>query len=139
MIVLDTNVLSEALKPAPDRNLGAWLAAQTAASLFATAVSQAEMLYGVALLTPGRRRDVLRSVIDHIFESDFAGRVLSFDSAAARAFAIIATARRRAGQPMGPFDAQIAAIALSRNASVATRDVGDFAGCGVPIIDPWRS
>lgn len=139
MIVLDTNVLLEALRPAPHPHVRAWLTRQPAASLFTTTVSQAEMHYGLALLPPGRRRDSLNAAIESIFDVDFAGRVLPFDSPAAFAFATIAASCRRAGQPIAPLDAQIAAIAQSRNAPIATRDAAGFAGCGVPVIDPWRA
>lgn len=139
MIILDTNVISEALKPAPDRGLRAWIAGQPASSLFTTTVTQAEMLYGLAMLPAGRRREALRAAIDAAFDVEFEGRVLPFDSEAARAFGTIAASCRRAGRPMGPLDAQIAAIAHSRKAPIATRDFSDFAHCGVPIINPWQS
>lgn len=138
MIILDTNVISEALRPAPDAALRTWIAAQAPASLFTTTVTQTEMLYGLAMLPAGRRRNALRTAIDAAFEVEFAGRVLPFDSESARAFAAIAASCRRAGRPMGPLDAQIAAIAQSRNASIATRDVSDFAHSGVPVINPWQ-
>lgn len=137
MIVLDTNVLSEALRPAPDAKLRAWLGAQPATSLFATAVSQAEMLYGLLLLPMGHRRRALEAAIQAIFEVDFADRVLPFDSPAARAFAAVAADRRKAGWPVSSVDAFIAGIARSRNASVATRNVTDFSECGIEVIDPW--
>lgn len=137
MIVLDTNVLSETLKAAPNPMVRAWLVLQEPTSLFATTISQAEMLYGLLLLPQGRRRQLLDTAIAAVFERDFADRILPFDSAAARAFALIMSKRRRDGQPMSQVNAQIGAIARSRNASVATRNTRDFAGCGVPLIDPW--
>jgi hypothetical protein len=137
VIILDTNVISEVLKPEPDAGVRAWITGQAPASLFTTTVSQAEMLYGLAMLPAGRRREALRTAIDAAFDVEFAGRVLPFDSESARAFAAIAASCRRAGRPMGPLDAQIAAIAHSRKAPIATRDVSDFAHCGVPVINPW--
>jgi toxin FitB len=139
MIVLDTNVLSEAVRPAPARRVLDWLAAQPPSSLFTTTVSEAEFLYGLALLPAGKRRASLEKATRRMFEHDFAERVLPFDRAAASAFATIAAIRRKKGQPVGEFDAQIAAIAHAHGAAVATRNVGDFQHCGIEIIDPWRA
>lgn len=139
MILLDTNVLSEVLRPTPSSRVRAWMAAQPAASLFTTAITEAEMLYGVASMASGRRRRSLADAIAAIFREDFAGRVLPFDSAAAAAFAEISAARRKSGRPISAFDAQIAAIARSRGADIATRDVTDFEGCAVAVINPWAS
>jgi predicted nucleic acid-binding protein len=105
--------------------------------LFTTAITESELLYGIALLPEGRRRQSLASVVDLIFAEDLTGRVLPFDSAAAREFAEIAASRRRAGRPISEADARIAAIARSRGAALATRNVGDFAGCRLELIDPW--
>lgn len=138
MIVLDTNVLSELLKPAPDARVLAWVSGQPIGSLFVTAVTQAEMLYWLALLPAGRRRQRMHETVDAMFENDFAGRLLPFDEAAAQEFAAIAAERRRIGRPISQFDAQIAAIARSRNADLATRNVDDFAHCGLAVVDPWR-
>jgi predicted nucleic acid-binding protein len=139
MIVLDTNVLSELMRPRPARTVEAWVAAQPAASLFTTAITQAEILYGVALLPEGRRRDGLAAMVDAIFELDLAGRVLPFDGAAAREFAGVAASRRQAGRPMAQADAQIAAIVRSRGAALATRNRADFEACGIRVIDPWQT
>src|ERR1700722_2981951 len=133
MIVLDTNVLSEALRPNPSAALRRWMEAQSPVSLFTTTICEAEILYGVALLPAGRRRTALAEGVAAIFQEEFSGRVLPFDSAAARAFAEIAARRRRTGRPIGEFDAQIAAIARSRGGSVATRNEEDFADCGITI------
>jgi hypothetical protein len=113
--------------------------AQSPASLFTTAICEAEILYGVALLPAGRRRTALEESVTAIFREEFSGRVLPFDSAAARAFAEIAARRRRSGRPVSAFDAQIAAIAQSRGADVATRNEEDFADCGVSIVNPWAT
>ncbi len=123
MIILDTNVLSETLRPTPSTRV--------------PAITESELLYGIALLPAGRRRQSLESVAGLIFAEDLAGRVLPFDRAAAREFADIAASRRRAGRPISEADARIAAIARSRGAAVATRNVGDFAGCRLELIDPW--
>lgn len=111
--------------------------AQPGPSLFTTAIAHAEMLYGVATLPPSRRRDDLAEAVRALFEVDLAGRVLPFDGEAASHFAHIAAGRRAAGRPISQLDAQIAAIARSRGAGVATRNVADFADCGVAVVDPW--
>ncbi|SDI15855.1 type II toxin-antitoxin system VapC family toxin [Paraburkholderia phenazinium] len=139
MIVLDTNVLSEVLRPAPDPNVLAWLARQLRAALFTTSVTRSEILYGVQVLPSGPRKDMLRNAVLGIFDSDFAGQVLSFDSDAADFYADIAASRRCAGRPISQFDAMIAAVARSRGASLATRNVKDFIDCGIEVIDPWTA
>ncbi len=139
MIVLDTNVLSEMMKASPSAGVARWLAAQPATSLYTTAVTQAEILHGVMLLPAGRRRGAIEKAAEAMFDEDFAGRVLPFGSDAARLYARIAADRRRAGRPISHFDAQIAAIARSTGAAVATRDVADYHGCGVEVIDPWEA
>ena len=137
MILLDTNVVSEMMKAAPDRRALAWLDAQLASALFVSSITQSELLYGVALSPGGKRRDELARAVGAAFAVYFRGRVLAFDSAAAAAFADIAASRRRAGRPISQSDAQIAAIARSRGATLATRNVKDFDGCGVEVVDPW--
>jgi toxin FitB len=139
MIVLDTNVLSETLRPNPADSVKAWIESQPSDSLFTTAITEAEILYGLALMPAGRRRTALQHAVAAIFAEDFAGRVLPFDSAAARAFAVLAAVRRQSGHPIAEFDAQIAAIASSHGAAVATRNIGDFINCGVKVISPWET
>lgn len=139
MIVLDTNVLSELMRPTPSEAVLRWFAGRSAATLFTTTITQAEILFGLALLPEGRRRSDLLVAAEQMFAEDFAGRVLPFDSMAAKAFAPIAAGRRQQGRPTGAFDAQIAAIAASHGAALATRNVADFLDCGVPIINPWES
>jgi toxin FitB len=114
MIILDTNVLSETLRPTPSTRVLEWMRSEPAAALFTTAITQSELLYGVALLPEGRRRESLESVIDLVFAEDLAGRVSPFDSAPARVFADIAESRRRAGGPISEAAARIAAIASPR-------------------------
>ncbi len=138
MIVLDTNVLSELMKGEPAESVVAWVAAQPTSRLFVTAINQAEILYGIGLLPDGRRRSAIEAAAKAMFEEDFGSRVLAFGSDAAEAYADIAAARRRQGRPIPQFDAQIAAIARSTGAALATRNVADFDGCGVTLVDPWR-
>lgn len=135
--LLDTNVLSELLRSQPHPAVLAWFAQQPADSLFVSAVTQAEMLLGARLLPRSKRRQQLEAALDTMFREDFAGRVLPFDSAAAAAYAAVVAARRGAGRPISQFDAQIAAIAQSHRAALATRNVSDFAECGLTLTDPW--
>ena len=139
MIVLDTNVLSEALRPAPDSRVLRWLARQSRASLFTTTVTQAEILYGIRLLSDGKRRQGLWHAAQKIFGEDFEGQMLNFDCDAAEAFAEIAASRRTAGKPINQFDAMIAGMSRSRGASLATRNVEDFADCGIDVVNPWSA
>lgn len=137
MIILDTNVVSELLRPAPAAQVEAWLAAQDGAKVYFTAVGEAELRHGLAILPAGKRRAALFKAIEDILEEDFRGRILPFDRAAARAYAAIAAERRAAGRPISQFDCQIAAIARANEAAVATRNTSDFDGCGIAVIDPW--
>lgn len=137
MIVLDTNVVSEMLKETAHPGVFAWLDAQPPESVFTTAITQAEIKYGIAIMPDGKRKSLLLTAATLLFEEDFEGRVLPFDSTAADAYAAIAAQRRAAGQPIGEADAQIAAITQSRGGQVATRNVGDFANCGIDVINPW--
>jgi predicted nucleic acid-binding protein len=139
MIVLDTNVLSEALRPVPEPSVLDWLADQSRASLFTTAVTRGEILYGIRLLSDGKRRQGLWDAVSKMFYEDFADHVLSFDSDAADMFAEIAASRRIAGKPISQFDAMIAAMARSRGAILATRNVKDFDDCGIDVINPWSA
>lgn len=137
MILLDTNVLSELMRPEPDARVLQWVGEQPAARVFTTSITQAEILHGILLLPAGKRRLAFDEAARAMFEEDFAGRVLAFGSDAALPYARIASDRRRAGRPISNFDAQIAAIAVAHGASVATRNVSDFEGCGIEVIDPW--
>ena len=137
MIVLDTNVLSELMRPEPAEPVVSWVSSQPATSQYTTTVTQAEILYGILLLAAGKRRTRLLGAAESMFAEDFSGRVLSFGSDAAALYARIAADRRRAGHPISHFDAQIAAIARANGAKVVTRNIPDFHGCGVELIDPW--
>ena len=139
MIVLDTNVVSEWMRPAPSVVVIEWVTRQIPTDLYLSTITEAEMRFGAELLPTGRRRDRLLTAIEVTLADDFAGRILPFDSAAAQAYAGIAAYRRAAGRPIRESDCQIAAIALSRGASVATRNVKDFEDCGVHVINPWQS
>ena len=138
MILLDTNVISEVLRPVPEPSVLDWLGNQPRASLFTTTVTRGEILYGIRLLSDGKRRRGLWDAAKKIFDEDFADQLLSFDSDAADMYAEIAASRRAAGKPISQFDAMIVAMARSRGASLATRNVKDFEGCGVDVINPWK-
>ncbi len=139
MIILDTNVLSELMKPRPAPTVVEWTAAQPPASLYTTSITQAEILHGLMLLPAGRRRRALGAAATSMVLEDFGGRILGFGTDAALPYARIASDRRRAGRPISHFDAQVAAIARSTGAVVATRNLTDFEGCGVMLVDPWKS
>jgi toxin FitB len=130
VIVLDTNVLSEALRPRPSEKVLEWMRSEPIEGLFTTTITEAEVLYGIALPPEGRRRQSLEIVVARILGERFSGRILPFDSAAAREFAEISAGRRRSGRPISEADGRIAAIARSRGARLATRDIRDFAECG---------
>lgn len=137
MIVLGTNVISELMRRAPDARVTAWIADLPMSGVFTTTLSQAEIFYGLALLPEGRRRDDLLAAARAMFEVDLAGRVLPFDTDAALLYPEIAAGRERSGKPISQIDAQMAAIVRSRGARLATRNVVDFEGCGITVVNPW--
>lgn len=139
MIVLDTNVLSEIMLSSPNPTVYLWASQQPNDQLYTTAISMAEIFRGIELLPPGKRRTQLLTTAESVFGSVLLGRVLAFDENAARIFALIAADRRMRGRPISLFDAQIAAIAKVREATVATRNVRDFENCGVRLINPWQT
>jgi predicted nucleic acid-binding protein len=138
VIVLDTNVLSEVLRPYPTAAALRWLEEQEPGAVFTTSITAAEILYGVEVLPSGKRRTALLSACEKILYEEFAGRILPFDEAAGRIYPKIAAGRRAAGLPISQFDAMIAAIARSQRAALATRNTDDFVECGLRLIDPWR-
>jgi toxin FitB len=138
MIILDTNVLSELMRPKPTPEVVAWIGKQPATELFTTSITEAEIFYGLELLTKGKRRDGLLTAAEAMFAEDLAGRIFGFESGAARAFSKIGAQRRALGRPISHADAQIAAIAQVRGAKLATRNVTDFAYCGLDVVDPWN-
>ena len=137
MILLDTNVISELMRPRPEAKVELWLTSQLPEDCFLRAVTEAELRYGIEILPPSQRRQQFRLALPSMLEQDFAGRILPFGSAAVVAYATIAADRRSSGRPISQMDAQIAAIARSSGATLATRNVHDFQGCGISIVDPW--
>lgn len=139
MIILDTNVLSEMMRPVPNAAVFDWLAAQPAPEVFTTAITQAEILSGLAYMPSGRRRKDLQERAGAMFSEDFTGRILAFDSQSANFYARILAARRAAGRPISELDAQIAAIAWQHDGLLATRNTADFNECGIQLVNPWQS
>ena len=137
-VLVDTNVVSELIHRSPDPAVAAWAAARPLEGLFFSAVGEAELRYGAAILAAGQRRESLIADIKQLLREAFDNRVLPFDSVAARAFAEVAAMRRSAGRPVPTADCQIAAIARSRGMAVATRNIRDFEGMGIEVINPWK-
>ncbi len=138
MIILDTNVISEPLKPEPNAAVQAWLDRQVTETLFLTATSLSELLLGVELLPRGKRRQGLATAIDAIVERFFPERVLPFDQRAAAVYAAVVAQARTQGCSITVPDGQIAAIAKMHGFTVATRDAGPFKAAGTPVINPWE-
>ena len=138
MIILDTDVVSEIMRPAPERRVLHWFSSQAAEDLHLTSVTMAEILHGIELIAGSRRRDALRAGAEKMFEGVFADHILTFEDRAARAFSQIASSRRRQGKPMSLIDAQIAAISRAHGATLATRNPYVFEGCGVRLVNPWE-
>lgn len=137
MIILDTNVVSELMKPTPADRVVRFVASQTATSLYTTSITYAEILHGILSLPAGKRRKNFEQAAEMMFDEDFAGRILPFGSDGAFFYAEVATERQRRGRPISQFDAQIAAIARATGAGLATRNVSDFDHCGIKVVDPW--
>lgn len=139
MIVLDTNVLSELIRPAPHERVVAWVDARDASELAITALTAAELRAGAALLPDGARKRGLGQAIELMLSETFAGFVLAFDADSSAHYAEVVAARSRAGRPISAFDAQIAAVCRQHDATLATRNTADFAETGVALVDPWAA
>jgi predicted nucleic acid-binding protein len=137
MIVLDTNVVSELMKESPDEAVWHWFVAKRPEGLYTTAITAAEIHYGIERLPVGRRRKQVREAAGEVF-GDIADEILSFGAEAAMAFPVVVTSRGRAGLPIQSQDAQIAAICLVEEAALATRNTKDFARTGVELLNPWE-
>jgi predicted nucleic acid-binding protein len=136
MIILDTNVVSELMRPEPAPHVASWVRSRDRRELFTSAITLAEIRYGIARLPDGRRKQVLLDAADDVFRA-FSDQVLPVDAMAAEQYAIIASARERSGRRISGFDALIAAICRSRGATLATRNMPDFDDTGIDTIDPW--
>jgi len=139
VILIDTNVVSEAMRPRPDRRVLEWLDAQAPETLYLSAVSLAELLLGIESLPTGKRREALAASLAGQIVGLFGERIVSFDLSAAQNFAQIVTRARRRGYPIAVADAQIAATAASRKFMVATRDEAPFQAAGIPVLNPWTT
>ena len=139
MILLDTNVVSEPLRPAPDARVVAWIDAQAIETLFLSAITVAELRAGVALLPAGKRRAGLQDSLETRVLPLFAGRVLPFDLACTQAYADLIAKARAAGLAIASADGYIAAIAAANGMAVATRDTGAFEAAGAAVINPWQA
>lgn len=139
MYLLDTNVISETIAPRPEPRVIAWLSAVASDELFVPAIAKAELLFGIAVLPPGRRREALSAMIDAWLDPYEGGAILPFTTREAEAYAAIVADRRALGRPVRELDAQIAAIASTQNLAVVTRNVADFDACGVPVVNPWEA
>ena len=139
MILLDTNVLSELMRAKPSSQVLAWVDAQAASELVISAITVAEILYGIARMADGKRKQGLLDLATQMFEEDFAGRILPFDTEAAVHYAGLAAESEANGKVVDMADGQIAAIAALRDARVATRNVRHFDYLGVPVINPWEA
>ena len=140
MILLDTNVLSELMRPMPDPNVVRWLDAWLEWDVWISAVTVAEIRLGISLLPAGKRKELLLNLAEQMFQEDFPYRCLPFDCEAAREYALIVSERNRQGHPISVEDAQIAAIAGTAGLSLATRNTKDFSNItGLQLVDPWAS
>lgn len=138
MILLDTHVVSEPLRPNGDPAVLAWLDAQIVETLYLSAISLAELRYGVAVLPDGKRKDSLRASLEGRIVPVFGPRILPFDTAAAEAYAVLRARARSSGKAIAAIDGYIAAIAAAKGFAVATRDISPFEVAGVPVINPWK-
>lgn len=138
MILLDSNVASELMRPAPYPAVAAYFHAQQIETLFLPAVCEGEIRYGIARLAPGRRRDELSAAFRAFLDRGFRARVVAYDGACAAGYAAVRIAREKAGRPVRTSDLMIAGTALAHGAMVATRNVPDFAECGIAVVNPWE-
>ena len=139
MILLDTNVVSEASKPGGNANVRAWLDAQAAETLHLSTITVAELLLGIAILPDGRRKTALEENLRNLVLPVFDGRILLFDMPAAEAYAQLRARCRADGKAIATADGYIAAIAAANRLTVATRDTSPFEAAGVPVINPWTA
>jgi toxin FitB len=137
IILLDTNVISELMRPYPDQMVLAWFDAHSDSDLWTSAVVIAELLSGIDLMPVGRKERALREQVEGMIAEDFPSRILDFELEAARQYGQVVASRQRIGRPINEMDAQIAAIARVHGAILATRDTDDFLECDVPLINPW--
>lgn len=139
MILVDTNIISELMRDAPEPRVLAWIDAERRVDLYTSVIVKAEILYGIECLPEGRRRNALATQAGAIFEEDFAGRILPVTESAVARYAVISAGRRRVGRKFALFDMLIAGTANSVGARIATRNTTDFDDCGIELINPWEA
>jgi toxin FitB len=139
VIVLDTDVLSALMRARPDAEVIAWLDQQPAQSTWITSITVFEARFGIALLSPSRRRREIEMAFTKVLREDLEGRVLDFDQESAEQAAVLAAERQRAGRPVDLRDTQIAGVVLARRATLATRNTRHFQDLSVPVINPWNA
>lgn len=137
MILVDTNVVSEMIRPVPNPAVRDWFDRESESGLFVSAITEAELRYGLEIMPFGRQRSQLTQEVERVLTEEFDDWILPFDTEAARQYAVIRAARRSIGREIGIADCQIAAIARSRAAAIATRDTGGFQHCGIEVVNPW--
>ena len=138
MILLDTNVISELVRPHPNADVVIWIGGKLSSTIFISVITEEELRFGIAITPLGKRRNQLTRAIESMFKEDFAGRILSYDREAAVECALIRAERQRIGRPINKADAQIAGIARSWRAEIVTRNRKDFENCGIAVINPWN-
>lgn len=139
MILLDTNVISEAMKLRPDETVMTWIDSREPDGLWTCTIVVAEMLSGIDLMPIGNRQRLLRDKAELMFANIFEDRILSFDQTAARAYGAVVGRRKAVGRPIHEMDALIAATALANRATLATRNTADFEDCGIELVNPWQA
>jgi len=139
MILLDTNVISEIMRPRPEAAVSSWLDDQPEEELWTASIVIAELLSGADLMPNGGKQRALREAIDGMIAEDFRGQILRFDVKTARNYGKIFSDRKRMGRPITEMDALIAATAKTNNATLATRNIADFEHCGIPLVNPWEA
>jgi len=138
MILLDTNVLSEAMNPRPEPEVLTWIDSQELDQLWTCTIVVAEVFSGLELMPDGRRQRQLRERAEQMFITLFADRIFDLDLAAAKVYGTVLKIRKSMGRPIDEMDALIAAIALAHGATLATRNIPDFEHCGIPLVNPWQ-
>jgi hypothetical protein len=139
MILLDTNVLSEMMRPLPEPLVSAWVDNQPEERLWTASIVLSELHSGVDLMPIGRRQKALREAVEEMIVGDLRGRIFKFDENAARRYGQIFSHRQKIGRPIKEMDALIAATALANGASLATRNIADFENCGIALVNPWQA
>lgn len=139
MFILDTNIISELMKPSPDKSLVAWLDRQVTQNLFITSISVAEIHYGLGILAAGQRRSKLEKAFNAVIDTAFNHRVLKFDKDTAKLYGVIMSGRKRLGKPMSAMDGQIAAITQSYTYALVTRNTRDFLECDITLLNPFNN